>query len=229
MNIAVLLHGSGVYDGTEIHESVLTLLAIREAGHQYHCIAPNAKQFHVVNHLTGEAVDEERNVLVESARIARGEITDLAKADLNAFDALVMPGGFGTAKSFTQWAFNGPDGPIRDDIRNLVLHFLKSGKPIAALCMSPTTLAKAVEGTEYHPLLTVGTSAKESPYDIAAISRGMESIGSKVQMQHVGGIVTDAKLKIVTAPCYMMKADIVEVNRNIRQAIDAMLKLVDNG
>ena len=104
MKIAVLLHGSGVYDGTEIQEAVLSLLAIEEMGHTYQCIAPDIQQFHVVNHLTGEPMSETRNVLVESARIARGNVIKLSETDVHSFDALVMPGGFGTAKNFTTWA-----------------------------------------------------------------------------------------------------------------------------
>ncbi|NVK28443.1 MAG: isoprenoid biosynthesis glyoxalase ElbB [Flavobacteriia bacterium] len=225
MKIAVLLHGSGVYDGTEIHEAVLTLLAIEEAGHTYSCIAPNMVQHHVVNHLNGEEMNETRNVLIESARIARGEITDVANVNIGDYDALLMPGGFGTAKNFTKWAFEGPSGEIQESIKNLVLGFVSAKKPIGALCMSPTTVAKALQGTEYHAMLTVGSTEEASPYDISAISEGLNSTGATAEMRTVREIAIDPNLKIVTAPCYMMKASITEVRNNIKEAVNSVIDL----
>ncbi|MBB3839472.1 enhancing lycopene biosynthesis protein 2 [Runella defluvii] len=224
--IGVLLHGSGVFDGSEIHESVFTLLAIAEAGAEAVCFAPNVNQHHVLNHTTGEEMPEIRNVLVESARIARGNIKDIVDIQASELDGLVMPGGFGTAKNITKWAFEGPDGPILESVKNLIVELVAQGKPIAGLCMSPTTIAKALEGTAYHAHLTVGTPNEASPYEIAAISAGMESIGQVATMASVREIVVDEKLKIVTAPCYMMEANIVEVRDNIKQAVDALITLM---
>lgn len=224
--IGVLLHGSGVFDGSEIHESVFTLLAIAEAGAEAVCFAPNINQHHVLNHTTGEEMPETRNVLVESARIARGNIKDIVDINASELDGLVMPGGFGTAKNITKWAFEGPNGPILESVKNLIVELVAQGKPIAGLCMSPTTIAKALEGTDYHAHLTVGTSNEASPYEIAAISAGMESIGQVAEMASVREIVVDEKLKIVTAPCYMMEANIVEVRDNIKQAVDALIALM---
>lgn len=224
--IGVLLHGSGVFDGSEIHESVFTLLAIAEAGAEAVCFAPNVNQHHVLNHTTGEEMPETRNVLVESARIARGNIKDIADIQVSELDGLVMPGGFGTAKNITKWAFEGPNGPILESVKNLIVELVAQGKPIAGLCMSPTTIAKALEGTAYHAHLTVGTPNEASPYEIAAISAGMESIGQVAAMASVREIVVDEKLKIVTAPCYMMEANIVEVRDNIKQAVDALITLM---
>lgn len=224
--IGVLLHGSGVFDGSEIHESVFTLLAIAEAGAEAVCFAPNVYQHHVLNHTTGEEMPETRNVLVESARIARGNIKDIVDIQASELDGLVMPGGFGTAKNITKWAFEGPNGPILESVKNLIVELVAQGKPIAGLCMSPTTIAKALEGTAYHAHLTVGTTNEASPYEIAAISAGMESIGQVAEMASVREIVVDEKLKIVTAPCYMMEANIVEVRDNIKQAVDALIALM---
>lgn len=224
--IGVLLHGSGVFDGSEIHESVFTLLAIAEAGAEAVCFAPNVNQHHVLNHTTGEEMPEIRNVLVESARIARGNIKDIVDIQASELDGLVMPGGFGTAKNITKWAFEGPDGPILESVKNLIVELVAQGKPIAGLCMSPTTIAKALEGTAYHAHLTVGTTNEASPYEIAAISAGMESIGQVAEMASVREIVVDEKLKIVTAPCYMMEANIVEVRDNIKRAVDALIALI---
>jgi enhancing lycopene biosynthesis protein 2 len=225
MKYAVLLHGNGVYDGTEIHEAVCCLLAIAQAGHGYQCIAPDVNQHHVLNHTTGTEMPETRNVFVESARIARGDIKKVNEVTAADFDGLVMPGGFGTAKNITKWAFNGPAGEIEPETKKLILDFVKAGKPIAALCMSPTTLAKALAGTEYAAHLSVGSTAEPSPYDIAAISQGMESIGAVAEMKTVHEVALDEKLKIVTAPCYMMEATIVDVYENTRQAIAELVKL----
>lgn len=225
MKIAVLLHGSGVYDGTEIHEAVLTLLAIAEAGHEYQCISLNVPQHHVINHLTGEEMNEERNVLIESARIARGDVQDLSEIKASEFDALIMPGGFGTAKNFTKWAFSGPDGDINPDVKNLIISFVESGLPIGALCMSPTTVAKALQGTEYHPTLSVGSTEEGSPYDIAAISGGVNSTGAKAEMKTVKELSIDPDLKIVCAPCYMMDANIIEIKKNITDAVAEVIAL----
>jgi enhancing lycopene biosynthesis protein 2 len=223
--IGVLLHGNGVYDGSEIHESVFTLLAIAEAGAEAVCFAPNVPQHHVLNHTTGEEMPETRNVLVESARIARGNIKDIADVNADDLDGLVMPGGFGTAKNITKWAFEGPNGLILDSVKNLVIDLVRQRKPIVGLCMSPTTIAKALEGTEYHAHLSVGTTTEASPYDIAAISAGMESIGQVPEMVSVLNIAVDNRLKIISAPCYMMEANIVEVRENIKQAVEKLISL----
>ena len=222
MNIAVLLHGSGVYDGTEIHEAVFSLLALAEAGHEYQCFAPNITQHHVINHLDGSEMNEERNVLIESARIARGQIKDLQEIKASDFDALMMPGGFGTAKNITKWAFDGPSGDILPELKSLILDFVNQSKPIAALCMSPTTVAKALEGSGHHAKLSVGSTVEASPYDIAGISGGMDSIGVQAESRTIQEVSVDEDLKIICAPCYMMEASILEVRNNIKQAVEAL-------
>lgn len=219
MVIGVLLHGSGVYDGTEIQEAVLSLLAIQQAGHEYLCIAPNFNQHHVINHLTGEVTEESRNVLVESARIARGKVEALNLQILDKIDALVMPGGFGTAKNITKWAFSGPSGEINSLLKDFLVATVKAKKPIVALCMSPTTLAKALENSGIVAQLSVGTNAEASPYSIADIAGGMESLGAENKMCNIREISIDEKNKIISAPCYMMEGSILDVHHNIQQAI----------
>lgn len=221
--IGVLLHGCGVYDGTEIHEAVLTMLAIREAGHDYVCIAPDVDQHHVIDHTNGEETNQTRSVLVESARIARGEVEALTIDHANHIDALVMPGGFGTAKNITKWAFSGPDGEIDPLTRDFLRAVVEAKKPIAALCMSPTTLAKALEGTSVNANLTVGSTDESSPYEIGAISEGVTAVGMTAEMKTVREISVDETNKIVCAPCYMMDADILEVRNNIKQAVEAIV------
>lgn len=225
MKIAVLLHGNGVYDGTEIQEAVLSLLAIKEAGYEYQCIAPNLIQYHVINHLNGEEMPESRNVLVESARIARGDVLDLKDVKIKDFDALMMPGGFGTAKNLTTWAFDGPSSKINKELEEFLVAFQKASKPIVALCMSPTTLAKAFENSGIKASLSVGSVAEKSPYEIKGISQGMESIGSIVEMKTIDEISIDRVNKIICAPCYMMEADILLVRENIKKAVNSLKDL----
>ncbi len=218
-SVAVILSGSGVYDGSEIHESVLTFLALEEQSIAYKCFAPNVKQYHVVNHLNGEEMNETRNVLIESARIARGDIQELSALNPDAFHGLVLPGGFGTAKNHTTWAFNGPAGDIHPEVKSAILNFSKKRKAILAMCMAPTTVAKALESSSIQAELTVGTTTENSPYEIAAISQGMESIGANAQMKSVREISVDEAHKIISAPCYMMQASLLEVRENILKAV----------
>lgn len=222
--IGVLLSGCGVYDGSEIHESVFTLLAISQLGGTAICIAPNVEQHHVVNHITGNEMPEKRNVLTEAARIARGDIRDLAEVTASDLDALVIPGGFGAAKNLTTWAFNGPDGTIDAEVKRIINEVRTAKKPIVGLCMGPTVIAKSLEGAGVKAHLTVGTTAEASPYEIAAISQGMATIGAVVEMRSVREIAVDEKHLIITAPCYMMEANISEVQANIHQAIAEMFK-----
>jgi enhancing lycopene biosynthesis protein 2 len=223
--IAVVLSGCGVFDGSEIHEAVFTLLSIVENGGHYQCFAPDMDQFHVINHITGNEMPEKRNVLIEAARIARGSILPLNEYRAGDYDGLVIPGGFGAAKNLTQWAFNGPDGDIQPDVKNAIVNTLQNKKPLVGLCMGPTVIARALVGTSMHANLTVGTTTHPSPYDIAAISQGMEKAGAIAAMKTSAEILIDKELQIISAPCYMMEADILEVRHNIKQAIDALFGL----
>lgn len=225
MKIGILLSGSGVYDGSEIQEAVLTMLAIKEAGHDYICISVNKDQHHVINHLNGEEMPETRNMMIESARIARGEvveINDIAPADL---DAVVMPGGFGAAKNFTKWAFQGPNADIDSSVKLFLVNMANVGKPICALCVSPVVVAKALEGSAIHPSLTIGTTEESSPYEIKSFEEGLKQTGARVTEKGIKEIYIDEKNRIVSAPCYMLDADIFEIRNNIKMAIEATLKL----
>ncbi len=224
--IAVLLAGCGVYDGSEIHEATFALLAIAQNGAEYQCFAPDNDQYHVINHLNGQETSERRNVLVESARIARGNVKSIDELNAFHFDALVIPGGFGAAKNLNQWAINGPDGDIDTLVQIAIRAFVDSGKPVCGLCMGPTVIAKALQGSGISVSLTVGTTTEPSPYDIAAISRGMQSLGVKPEMKSKKEITIDSDNRIVSAPCYMMEATIDEVYLNVKQAIDATIVLL---
>lgn len=226
VRIGVLLSGCGVFDGTEIHEAVFTLYELAVRGVETVCIAPNAPQLHVINHLDGSVMEETRNVLVESARIARGNIQSFDTIKAEDLDGLVLPGGFGTAKNHTTWAIAGPTSQIRDDVRSLITAMIDAGKPVVGICMAPTTIAKSLEHTPHHVHLTVGTPDEPSEYDIRGISEGMEQVGAVAHYCTVREITVDTTNRIITAPAYMMDATIVDVKKNIAQAIDALLLMV---
>ena len=226
MKAAIILAGSGVYDGSEIHESVFTLLALEEAGIEYAIYAPDKNQHHVINHLTGDEMPETRNVLVESARIARGAASPLLELTVTDADFLVIPGGFGAAKNLNQWALKGPDGEIDSAVSKIINDFIEAKKPICGLCMGPTVIAQALAESSHTPVLTIGSTTEKSPYDIGGINQGIVSTGSKTVDKGITEINIDKELKIVTAPCYMMEASLLEVRNNVKMAVNAVIALV---
>ncbi len=211
--IAVVLSGCGVYDGTEIHEATLTLLAIARAGAQYEIFAPNVEQAHVINHLTGKVMNETRNVLVESARIARGEIQDLKEYDANNYDALIFPGGFGAAKNLSTFAFDGSDCTVDPDVENAVKETVKAGKPIGALCIAPAIITKILGNIE----VTIGQD-KET-------ANAIEKMGGKHKITTHGEIVVDSKHKIATTPCYMLDATLDQISDGAENIVKTILKM----
>lgn len=227
LKIGVLLSGCGVYDGAEIQEAVLTLLEIDRMGAEAVCIGIDAAQHHVLNHLNGAEMTETRNMLVEAARIARGNIKaiqEIVPADL---DALVIPGGFGSAKNFTSWAFDGPAGTIRSDVKLLLVNLVNIGKPIVALCVSPIVLAKAFEGSLIQPKMTIGSKNGASPYSISDFEEGLTKTGAMAVDLPLGEVLIDEENRLITAPCYMMEARISEIHQNIQAAFSALKTMID--
>ena len=194
MKTAVLLSGCGVYDGVEIQESVFALLALSQNNLDYICTAPNINQYHVINHVNGDEINEKRNVLVESSRIARGDIISLSKLDKDNISSLLIPGGFGSAKNLSDWAFVGPKGSVIKEVKDLILHCIENKKPIVSLCISPTLIAKSLEKTIYKPILTLGSVNEISEYNISEINEVISSIGSEVQNKTIE-ICVDENLK----------------------------------
>lgn len=214
--IGVVLSGCGVFDGAEIHESVLTLLAISEAGAEAVCLAPDIPQMHVINHATRKVAEgETRNVLVESARIARGKIQALDKVDIASLDAAVFPGGFGAAKNLCTFAVDGPGAMIDGSVEAFVQAMHKAGKPLGFACISPTIAAKAL-GSE-GPELTIGNDP--------GVAAGMEKLGAKHFDHPVNEIHCDAARKIVSTPAYMVDAAIAEVAVGIRAMVRKLVEL----
>jgi len=212
-NIAVVLSGCGVYDGAEIHESVFTLLAIARSGASYQIFAPNIEQYHVINHLTGQPVNEKRNVLVESARIARGDIKPLSEYNPTDFDALMFPGGFGVAKNFSTFAFDGSACTVNEEVEEVIKETNKAGKPIGALCISPVIIAKVLEGAE----VTIGNDA--------GTVQALQEMGAKHRFTTHGEVVVDNGYKVVTTPCYMLDATIDQIATGAENVVKIVLEM----
>lgn len=214
--IAVILSGCGVFDGSEIHEAVLTLLSITQAGASYQCFAPNISQFHVINHLTGEVEsDQQRNVLVESARIARGDIQDLAMLDATKFDALVLPGGFGAAKNLSDFAFKGADCQINVEVLNACQQFAQAKKPAAYICIAPALIPLV-----YGPgvTATIGTDP--------ATADQLTLLGANHQNCEVNEFVMDETAKVISTPAYMLAGSIAQAAQGIDKTIKQLLVMI---
>jgi enhancing lycopene biosynthesis protein 2 len=211
--IAVILSGCGHQDGAEIHEATLTLWAIHKHGAEYQCFAPNIMQHHVLNHMTGQEMDEQRNVLIEAARIARGKIQDLAEFNADTVDGLVMPGGVGAAKNLCTYAFDGPDCAVNPDVERAVRAVHQAGKPIGALCIAPVLLARILGNVT----LTVGQDKKTEEHVI--------QLGAAHQPTIQGEIAVDRENKIVTTPCYMLESGVDQIAEGADKLIQALLEL----
>lgn len=216
--VAVILSGCGVYDGAEIHESVITLLRLDQRGAKVQCFAPNIAQMHVIDHLTGEEMPESRNVLVESARIARGEVKDIREADAKDFDALIVPGGFGAAKNLSNFAVEGANCTVHPDVLALAEAFADACKPVGLICISPALAAKI-----YGPgvVCTIGKDAGTS----AAVVK----MGGTHEECDVHDIVEDVQRKLVTTPAYMEAKSISEAASGIYKLVDRVLELTHEG
>lgn len=211
---AIVLAGCGVYDGAEIHEATMIMLAISRLGAEYQCFAPDIEQAHVVNHLTGEEMNEKRNVLVESARIARGNILPLADFRVADFDALVFPGGFGVAKNLCTFAFDGPSCSVNEDARMAVSTMHKAQKPIGALCISPVLIARIIGEVK----VTIGNDQ--------GTATAVESMGGKHLVATHGEVVVDYTNRIVTTPCYMLDANISQIADGAENVIKTIMGML---
>lgn len=215
--VAVILSGCGVYDGSEIYESVITLLRLDQRGATVQCFAPNIAQMHVINHLTGEEMAESRNVLVESARLARGDIKDLSEARADDFDALIMPGGFGAAKNLSDFATQGAGCQVLPEVLELAQAFARSGRPVGMMCIAPTMAAHI-----FGPGVVCTLGNDDDP--AAGASREM---GAEHQACEVTEIVEDSKHKLVTTPAYMLAHSISDAASGIYKLVDRVLELTN--
>ena len=216
--VGVVLSGCGVNDGAEIHESVITMLALDRAGADIVFMAPNIDQLHVINHYTGSEMDESRNVLMESARIARGKIRDMAEVHASDVDALIFPGGFGVSKNLCDYAMAGTDCSVNPDVKRLATDVHKAGKPIGIICIAPAMFAKIMQGTGDSVEMTIGTDEQTSS--------DINSMGSNHITCSVEDIVIDKKNKVVSTPAYMLDQRISEVAEGIEKLVKEVLMMV---
>jgi enhancing lycopene biosynthesis protein 2 len=213
--VGVLLSGCGVFDGSEIHEAVLTLLYLDQAGAEVLCMAPDMDQLHVIDHTTQAQVDQKRNVLAESARIARGAIVDLATVTAAQLDALIVPGGFGAAKNLSDFAVKGPSAAVHPEVQRILDEMLAAKKCIGALCIAPATLARALGA--HHPELTIGNDM--------GTAAAIETMGGRHHACGVGDIHVDTAHKIVTTPAYMLGPDIKDIAVGIEKLVKKVVEL----
>jgi len=213
--IGVLLAGCGKNDGSEIHESVLTLLYIDRIGAQAVCLAPDMDQLHVINHLTGKKMDEKRNVLAESARIARGDITDIKNITADDIDAIIIPGGAGSIKNLSNYAAKGSRADVNPEVHRLINEMADKRKPIGAICIAPATLTRAL--SDRSPEVTVGN-------DIVSAEK-IETMGGQHKTCSVEMIHTDHKNKLVSTPAYMLGPGIKEIAAGIEKLVKQVFEM----
>jgi enhancing lycopene biosynthesis protein 2 len=220
--IGVMLSGCGVYDGAEIHEATLSLLALVRSGAEVIAMAPDSEQLHVMNHLTGqEASDETRNVLAESARIARGEIKDIKYITHKDIDGLLIPGGFGAAKNLTNFAVKGELCDIDPQAKRLIVEVVNAHKPLAALCIAPVVIARALmEDSTISPILTIGNDSDTA--------KKLEAMNAVHRECSVTEYVFDETNNIITTPCYMLAQNIAEVWTGVEKTVNKLLELAGN-
>ena len=215
--VAVLLSGCGFLDGAEIHEAVLTLLALDQRGASYACCAPNVPQADVLDHLTNKPGHGQRNVLRESARIARGQIKDLGTISAQDFDALILPGGFGAAKNLCDFATRGAECSVEPEVERVVGEFLNAGKPIGAICIAPALVARLAGKQGVKAKLTIGNDA--------GAAKAIAAMGCVHENQPVTDIAVDADNKIVSTPAYMLGPGPAAVYEGIRKCVEKVLQM----
>lgn len=211
--VGVVLSGCGVYDGTEVHEAVLTLLALDQRGADVVMAAPDKEQAHVINHLTGEVDPHPRNVLVESARIARGHVKALAELQADEIDALIFPGGFGGAKNLSDFAFAGAALEVDPDVTRIVAAMRAASKPIGFICITPTLAAKLIPGVR----ITLGCDCDAS--------KASQGLGAEHVQTEVHETVVDAEHKVVSTSAYMLGPWVAQVHQGIDKLVGEVLDL----
>lgn len=218
--VALVLSGCGVYDGTEIHEASAVLVHLSRGGAEVQIFAPDVPQMHVIDHTKGQPSESEsRNVLVESARIARGKITDLAQLSAANHDAAIFPGGFGAAKNLSTFAMDGKDCKVNKEVERVLKEFHGARKPIGLCCIAPVLAAKLIKGVE----VTVGHEQEEGgkwPY--AGTAEAIKALGAKHCIKGVTEAHVDQKNKVVTTPAFMCETAL----HHIHDGIGAMVKKV---
>jgi enhancing lycopene biosynthesis protein 2 len=213
-NVAIILSGCGVYDGSEIHEAILTFLALEQQGASYRCFAPNINQHHVINHVNGEVMKESRNVLIESSRLCRGDVEDITELREQDFDALIVPGGFGVAKNLSNFAIDSDNYTVNELVLNAVKSFAAAQKPSGYMCIAPALLPLI------YPEGIKGTIGSDNATAALITEKGLTHVECAVD-----NVVIDFKNKVVTTPAYMLATSITEVNLGINNLVKSVLAL----
>lgn len=218
MKVAVLLSGCGYRDGSEIQEAVCSLLALDQLQVSSVCLSIEGTQINVISHLSGKKQAEERTMLDESARIARGKILSLSQVDVNQLDALVIPGGFGCALNLCDFALQGEAMTVNQHVSELIQSFFSQKKPIGAICIAPVLVAKVLG--HYGIKLTVGSDKK--------VAQVLSNWGAKMVDCAKGACVVDRTNRIVSTPAYMYDdSKISEVYEGIYQLARSVVGLVE--
>ncbi|XP_005103393.1 glutamine amidotransferase-like class 1 domain-containing protein 3A, mitochondrial [Aplysia californica] len=222
-NVAVVLAGSGVYDGSEVHEVSAVWVHLSRAGAEVSMFAPDIPQMHTVDHTKGEPSEDGRNVLKESARIARGNVKPISDLQVTNFDAVVFPGGFGAAKNLSSFAVDGTDMKVEPDVERVLKEFHSAQKPIGLCCIAPVLAAKVISGCE----VTVGSNEEEGGrWPFAGTCGAIEAMGAKHVKKNVTEIHTDEANRIVTTPAFMCQTAVHEVFDGIGAMVQKVLTLI---
>lgn len=221
--VAVVLAGCGVYDGTEIHEASAALVHLSRADAAVSIFAPNIPQMHVIDHTKGAPAEEKRNVLCESARIARGNIKPLTDLVASNFDALIFPGGFGAAKNLSDFAVAQDKMQLNADVERVLQEFHGAKKPIGLCCIAPVLAARAIPGVE----VTVGGDAEQDgrwPY--AGTAGAITAMGAKHVVKDATEAHTDEANRVVTSPAYMCNTELHHVFDSVGAMVSGVLQLL---
>merc|ERR1711990_238845 len=220
--VAVILAGCGVYDGSEVHEASAALVSLSRNKAKISMFAPNKEQLHAIDHTKGAPHETNRNVLEESARIARGKVEALENLKVENFDALIVPGGFGAAKNLSDWALKGPDCTVDPTVQSIIKEFHSNNKPMGFCCIAPHLAAKTIPGCS----LTVGSSDSQGgKYPYAEVAGAIESLGCKHVETDVTQVHTDQENKIVSTAAFMCETDFHEIHDGVAKMVEATLKL----
>jgi len=215
--VLVILSGCGVYDGSEIHESVSLLLHLDRHDAEVVCAAPDIKQMHVIDHVTGEPAEESRNVRTESARIARGQVADLASINGADFDAVLLPGGFGAAKNLCNFAIVGDRCEVHPDVDRVLREAQGAGRPLGLACIAPVIAARLFPDVT----LTIGSDE--------ATATAINAMGARHSTAAPDAICIDESKRIVTTPAYMAAERIGQIHTGIGRMVDAVMSMIAQG
>jgi len=222
--IAVILSGCGVYDGTEVHEASAALAALSRAGAEVAMFAPDKDQAHVVDHTKGAEMEQTRNVLLESARIARGAVKPLSELTADDADAALFPGGFGAAKNLSDFGFKGADMTVDPEVSRIISSFHAAGKPLALCCIAPILAAKVLGDSG--PTLTLGNCGSEENWPYQGAIEAAKSFGANMELKEVEEVCVDAENKIVTTPAFMYNGQFHQIQDGVSDMVKELLKMV---